>query len=101
MTKPVPFIYNATVVRVIDGDTIECDLDLGMNLTARFPVRLLGVNAPELGTEAGMTCKCGSLLRKFYRAGQFVRVCVKCDPPTIKRNNVDTEGGICASLWTP
>ena len=50
MTKPVPFIYDATLVRVIDGDTIDCDLDLGMNLTARFPVRLLGVNAPELGT---------------------------------------------------
>lgn len=27
-----------------------------------------------------MTCKCGQFLRKFLRAGVWVRVCPKCQP---------------------
>ena len=33
--------------RVIDGDTIDLDIDLGFHLTSRVRVRLLGVDAPE------------------------------------------------------
>lgn len=37
----------ATLVRIIDGDTVVCDLDLGWNISLRSSVRLLGINAPE------------------------------------------------------
>lgn len=42
------FIYRAVARRVIDGDTVELDIDLGFGswLHAR-PIRLLGVLAPE------------------------------------------------------
>lgn len=40
--------YAARVLRVIDGDTLVVDLDLGLGITARQTVRLLGVNTPEL-----------------------------------------------------
>ena len=36
------------VTRVIDGDTFE---------TAKGPIRLAGVNAPELGTQKGQKAK--------------------------------------------
>ena len=43
--------YNAELVRVIDGDTVELDIDLGFHITARQIVRLLGVDAPETRTK--------------------------------------------------
>jgi micrococcal nuclease len=41
--------YQARVTRVIDGDTIDVDIDLGFNLTANtLRLRLLGVDTPEM-----------------------------------------------------
>lgn len=45
--------YRATVVRVIDGDTVVLDFDLGMHIGIVQSCRLLGINAAEHGTEAG------------------------------------------------
>ena len=47
------FEYDAKVHRVIDGDTVILDVDLGFSTFIREPFRILGINAPELGTEAG------------------------------------------------
>lgn len=49
------FQYNATVVRLIDGDTLELDIDLGFKLTFRQIVKLYGINAPEVNTPEGKT----------------------------------------------
>lgn len=43
----------ATVVRVVDGDTITLDLDLGWYLTLRRSCRIVGINAPERNTALG------------------------------------------------
>lgn len=45
--------YVANVLRVIDADTLLCAVDLGFRLNITTPVRLLGINAPELKTQAG------------------------------------------------
>lgn len=45
--------YNATVVRVIDGDTVIMDVDLGFYMTARMSCRLEGINAIELHSPGG------------------------------------------------
>jgi micrococcal nuclease len=42
-----PYFYRFKPIRVIDGDTIEGDLDLGFRLTQRVHVRLAGYDAPE------------------------------------------------------
>jgi endonuclease YncB( thermonuclease family) len=47
----------ATVVRVVDGDTVVLDLDLGWHITYRSRCRVIGVNAPELSTEEGQSAK--------------------------------------------
>lgn len=47
----------ATVVRVVDADTLECDLDLGWRITYRAKVRLAGVNAPEMSTPEGKAAR--------------------------------------------
>ena len=41
--------YRANLVRVVDGDTIDVDLDLGFSLRARHRLRLLDVDTPERG----------------------------------------------------
>ncbi|CAB4195564.1 COG1525 Micrococcal nuclease (thermonuclease) homologs [uncultured Caudovirales phage] len=41
------YTYRATVLRVVDGDTIDVRLDLGFHIFRECRVRLLGINAPE------------------------------------------------------
>jgi endonuclease YncB( thermonuclease family) len=50
---PETYTYRATVVRVIDGDTLVADLDLGFHLTHRAHLRLANVQAPEMDTPEG------------------------------------------------
>jgi micrococcal nuclease len=46
--------YRAKVVRVIDGDTIVVDVDLGWKTwQLAQSVRLFGINAPEMNTHQG------------------------------------------------
>ena len=43
--------YNITIDRVIDGDTVVVDIDLGFNINLyKQKVRLHGINAPESRT---------------------------------------------------
>jgi len=39
--------YKAKLIKVIDGDTVDLDIDLGMNCHHHERIRLLGINAPE------------------------------------------------------
>lgn len=50
---PVTWTYQARCLRLIDGDTLHVEVDLGFRSHIRTPVRLLGVNAPELSTPEG------------------------------------------------
>ena len=43
--------YRARVVKIIDGDTIDLDVDLGFNITIRVRGRLMDVDTPERGHE--------------------------------------------------
>ena len=42
------YVYAARCVQVIDGDTLDLDIDLGFHVTIRQRVRLRGIDAPEL-----------------------------------------------------
>lgn len=43
--------YQATVERIIDGDTIEVTIDLGFSIKWSTPVRLFGINAAETNSK--------------------------------------------------
>lgn len=49
--------FLATVVRVIDGDTVIVDLDLGFYVRVRMSCRLARCNAIELGQPGGAAGK--------------------------------------------
>lgn len=45
---PDAFVYNATLDRIIDGDTFDCVLDLGFDVKLhKQRVRLFGLDTPE------------------------------------------------------
>src|SRR3954451_1808861 len=51
------WIVPAQVVEIVDGDTVRLDLDLGWHITYRIRVRIVGINAPEMKTPAGVAAK--------------------------------------------
>lgn len=42
--------YNAEVVRVVDGDTVIANVDVGFNMFKKCNIRLHGINTPETRT---------------------------------------------------
>ena len=57
------YTYKAKVIRVVDGDTLDLEIDLGFKITLHERIRLSGVNTPETRTrdkkekEAGLKAK--------------------------------------------
>ena len=45
--------YPATVERIVDGDTAEVEVSLGLGVEVQDSARLWGIDAPERYTEAG------------------------------------------------
>ena len=41
------YTYRAVVTRVVDGDTVDVNLDLGFGIFIKDRVRLLGIDTPE------------------------------------------------------
>jgi micrococcal nuclease len=45
------YTYKAEVIRVIDGDTVVLNIDLGFKIHHISPCRLAGINAPEMNAK--------------------------------------------------
>jgi micrococcal nuclease len=57
------YTYKANIVRVVDGDTVIADIDLGFNIWQKDQsIRLSGINAPEL---KGATLEAARQSRQF------------------------------------
>ena len=47
-SSPEAFVYNATLERIVDGDTFDCVIDLGFDVRLhKQRVRLAGIDTPE------------------------------------------------------
>ena len=46
----IAFRYKAILRRIVDGDTLICDVDLGFKVYTTQRVRLWGINTPETRT---------------------------------------------------
>lgn len=89
-TRPEKYVYDAYVIRVIDGDTLVVDIDLGLRVWARLQhVRLLGINMPERVTTLGIlaTSQLGDLV---YARTVLLR--------TVKDRD-DKYGRLLATVW--
>ncbi|MBI3362048.1 MAG: thermonuclease family protein [Chloroflexi bacterium] len=69
------YSYKAKVARVVDGDTLYLDIDLGLTVRTITDVRLVGVNTPEVvgqDKEAGLKAK--AYVEQALPAGSTVYV---------------------------
>ena len=70
--------YAAKLVRVVDGDTVLLDLDLGFHeWRIGQSYRLLRINAPEMNTVEGKAAK--AALEKFLEGKVLVAATQKSD----------------------
>jgi micrococcal nuclease len=51
------YIYNATVDKVVDCDTVDVQVDLGFKIYSKQRIRLARINAPEMSTPEGVSAK--------------------------------------------
>ena len=65
MTKRKLFHYQACVVRVVDGDTIDVILDLGFDISYRRRVRFHGINAPQSRTKDPVEMEAGLAAKRY------------------------------------
>ena len=73
--KPASFEYNATLIKVLDGDTIDCYIDLGFDLKIKKRVRYMGIDTWESRTrdleekKKGLAAKARN--KELLEAGTF------------------------------
>jgi len=90
-----PFCYNATVVRIVDGDTIRLDIDLGFDIVLRNQsVRLYKVDTPECRTR-DLKEKAAGLLAK-----EVVQNLIAIGERVFIRTKLDTKGKFGRLLGT-
>jgi micrococcal nuclease len=51
LVPPVPYIYKAKIVNIVDGDTFDAVIDVGFKMTTKQRLRLLGVNTAETNSK--------------------------------------------------
>jgi len=83
------FEYRAEVFNVVDGDTVDAVIDLGLRVTIEMRIRLFGVDTPERGRTG------------FHQATAFLIGLVIAHPVTVRTvKPFDKYGRWLASLST-
>ena len=59
--------YRVSIDRVVDGDTVDCWIDLGDNLKIHKRIRFAGVNAPETRTRNKEEKKRGLIAKEWLQ----------------------------------
>lgn len=79
--------YNAKVVRVVDGDTVDVDIDLGFGIVyANQRIRLYGIDTPE--------CRTRDLVEKKFGlfAKEYVENRLRIGDNVVLRTRLDDKG---------
>lgn len=67
--------YRATIVRVIDGDTLDVDIDLGFHVHIKERLRVARVDTPEIrGEERPEGLKSSAFVKANLPVGEVVRI---------------------------
>jgi len=89
-TRPEKYVYDAVVIRVVDGDTLVLDIDLGLRVWSRGQhVRLLGIDMPERATTLGILAK-SQLSDLVYARNVLVRT---------RKDDGDKYGRLLGTIW--
>ena len=78
--------YRCTVLRVVDGDTVDVDIDLGFGVWVRGErVRVMGIDTPESRTS--------NEVEKLFGAAAKERVKDLLSGEVILKTQIDKDGG--------
>jgi micrococcal nuclease len=94
----VLYVYRARPLRVIDGDTIDIIIDMGLHAYRMERLRLLGVNAPEMH---GATHDTGIAARDYVSNWLMMELDYQQDdlPLIIRTEKSDVFGRWLAVVW--
>ena len=82
------YTYKISLLKIVDGDTIDAEIDLGFDIKVKKRVRFMGINAPESRTKdleekaKGLAAKdrvkqlldgCKNITLKSHGIGKFGR----------------------------
>ncbi|MDD5218578.1 MAG: thermonuclease family protein [Candidatus Omnitrophica bacterium] len=85
------YTYPAEVLEIIDGDTVWVRIDLGFRCVTFQKLRLRGIDAPELGTQAGKEAK--RALEAMLRQGPVMMTTSKSEKDKYDRYLADIYAG--------
>jgi micrococcal nuclease len=80
------YLYSANVIKIIDGDTVDCIVDLGFSIFSKIRFRLYGIDTPE------KTSKILEVRDLAYRATNFVKSSIEGKLVTIQSIEKDKYG---------
>ena len=64
--NPQPYSYRVkSIVKIIDGDTFDCIMDLGFDVLLEARVRMMGIDTPESRTRDLEEKKFGLLAKEY------------------------------------
>lgn len=93
------YIYQATLERVVDGDTVDIVIDLGFSTFRKERIRLYGIDAPEINTEAGKLAK-GFIEEWFWDNPKFFVETIVAEGKSVsKRDKYGRYLGIIANQY--
>jgi endonuclease YncB( thermonuclease family) len=84
------YLYKASIKRVIDGDTLLLDIDLGFQVIKEQRVRLNQIDAPELKTKKGV------------EASEYLKeLASRLETVIVKTNKIDMYGRYLGDIFYP
>lgn len=81
--------YRADLIRVVDGDTLHLDVDLGFDIKRKDTFRLYGLNCPEMNTAAGEEAR-DWLVQKLTEGALII---------TTRKDKREKYGRYLVTLW--
>tara|TARA_Y100001937_G_C7057314_1_gene302047 strand:- start:564 stop:944 length:381 start_codon:yes stop_codon:yes gene_type:complete len=120
--SPEPYVYQATIEKVVDGDTIDVTLDLGFDVRLyKQRCRLAGIDTPESRTrdlaekKLGLAAKdrlkelcIGKIKIQSFGKGKYGRILAipytekgenMCDILVKEGHAVEYDGGKKTKIW--
>lgn len=89
------FIYNCTIRRVVDGDTVDVDIDLGFGVWLQNQrIRLYGIDTPECRTRDPEEKKHGLLAK-----AEVEKLLVVGETYKLQSHEVGKYGRILGTIW--
>jgi micrococcal nuclease len=95
-----PYVRAVRVTRIVDGDTIDVEVDLGFRVSTKVRVRLSGVDTPEVrGPERPEGLKSSDFVRRWV--GESTEWSTEDFPLRMRSTKTGKFGRWLADIWSP